>query len=72
MVWPRTLSVVPEHQGQGAGSLLVREALRILHENAAAGCVLLGEPQYYGRFGFEADPRLTLPGVLADAFGPLF
>ncbi|MGH8142028.1 MAG: GNAT family N-acetyltransferase [Steroidobacteraceae bacterium] len=48
------------------GSGLVREALRILRERGAAGCVLLGEPKYYGRFGFRPDPNLILPDVPPD------
>jgi putative acetyltransferase len=69
------ISVVPEHQRHGVGSRLMREALRILRENGAAGCVVLGEPEYYGRFGFRADPRLVLPDIppgyfQAISFGP--
>jgi putative acetyltransferase len=62
------VSVVPEHQGRGVGSRLMREALRILREHGAAGCVLLGEPEYYSRFGFQADPNLILPGVPPEYF----
>jgi putative acetyltransferase len=57
------ISVTPEHQRCGVGSRLMREALRVLREQGAAGCVLLGEPQYYGRFGFQVDPNLILPDV---------
>jgi putative acetyltransferase len=62
------ISVLPEHQRQGVGSRLMREALRLLRERGAAGCVLLGEPEYYRRFGFQADSRLVLPGVPPDYF----
>jgi putative acetyltransferase len=69
------ISVVPERQRHGVGSRLMREALRILRENGAAGCVVLGEPEYYGRFGFRADPTLILPDIppeyfQAISFGP--
>jgi putative acetyltransferase len=57
------ISVVPQHQCRGVGSRLMHEALRILRERGAAGCVLLGEPEYYGRFGFRTDPNLVLPDV---------
>lgn len=57
------LSVHPERQRRGLGSLLAREALRRLRERGAAGCVVLGDPGYYARFGFRAEPGLTLPGV---------
>jgi putative acetyltransferase len=62
------ISVVPQHQRRGVGSRLMREALRILREHRAAGCVLLGEPEYYGRFGFQADPNLILPDVPREYF----
>lgn len=62
------VSVLPQHQRRGVGSKLVREALRILSERGASGCVVLGEPGYYGRFGFKADPYLVLPGVPPQFF----
>jgi putative acetyltransferase len=62
------ISVLPEHQGRGVGSLLMRDALRILRARGACGCVLLGEPEYYGRFGFTADPRLILRDVPPQYF----
>jgi len=49
----------------------MREALRRLRERGAAGCVLLGEPGFYGRFGFQADPHLVLPGVAPEYFQAL-
>jgi len=69
------ISVMPEQQRRGVGSQLMREALRLLRERGAAGCVVLGAPEYYGRFGFKADPNLVLRGVppeyfQAIAFGP--
>jgi putative acetyltransferase len=62
------VSVLPEHQRRGIGSRLMHEALRMLREQGAGGCVVLGEPQYYGRFGFEADPNLILPDVPPQYF----
>jgi putative acetyltransferase len=62
------LSVLPEHQRRGIGSRLMQEALRMLREQGAADCVVFGEPQYYGRFGFEADPNLILPEVPPQYF----
>lgn len=57
------LSVAPERQGQGIGSELARQALAQLRRQGAAGCVVLGEPGFYGRFGFRAEPALVLPDV---------
>lgn len=62
------LSVAPEHQGRGIGSRLVEQALAALRRRGAAGCVVLGEPEYYGRFGFRAEPALRLPGVPPQYF----
>ena len=62
------ISVLPEHQRRGVGSRLMREALRILRERDAAGCVVLGDPEYYGRFGFQVDPNLSLRGVPPEYF----
>ena len=62
------ISVVPEHQRRGVGSRLMCEALRILLEDGAAGCVVLGEPRYYSRFGFQVDPGLVLPGTPPEYF----
>lgn len=62
------ISVTPAYQGKGVGSRLMREALRVLRESKAAGCVVLGEPGYYGRFGFRNEPRLVLPNVPPEYF----
>ena len=55
------ISVLPTRQGRGVGAALMRAALESLREMGAAGCVVLGEPAYYGRFGFKAEPGLVLP-----------
>ncbi|MDV7900903.1 N-acetyltransferase [Pseudomonas aeruginosa] len=57
------ISVLPQRQGHGIGSRLMEQALSELRAMRAAGCVLLGDPAYYGRFGFEAHTGLQLPGV---------
>ena len=57
------ISVLPAHQRQGVGSALMHAALAALRRHGANGCVLLGDPAYYGRFGFRATPDLTLAGV---------
>lgn len=62
------ISVEPERQGTGIGTQLMRAALNELRSSDASGCVVLGEPCYYSRFGFVADPRLALPGVPPEYF----
>ncbi|MCW0456418.1 hypothetical protein NB712_001514 [Xanthomonas sacchari] len=65
------LSVGPGHQRQGLGTRLVRAALAQLQALGAAGCVVLGDPAYYARFGFHPEPGLTLPGAPVEAFQAL-
>lgn len=62
------VSVAPDCQRQGIGSALVTEALAQLRAAGAQGCVLLGDPAYYGRFGFRVDPHLRLPQVPPEYF----
>lgn len=62
------ISVAPAYQGQGVGACLMRDALRALRERGASGCVVLGEPDYYGRFGFQAEPGLVFPDVPTEYF----
>ena len=47
------ISVLPGLQGHGIGSRLMNHALDALKNMGAAGCVLLGDPGYYYRFGFK-------------------
>ncbi|ODP35615.1 GNAT family N-acetyltransferase [Pandoraea sp. ISTKB] len=62
------IAVAPDRQGGGVGSRLMHEALDALRRLGASGCVVLGDPAYYGRFGFRTEPRVTLPGVPAEYF----
>jgi predicted N-acetyltransferase YhbS len=43
-------------------------ALAELQEIGAAGCVVLGEPAYYGRFGFRREPDLLNTYAPAEYF----
>lgn len=62
------ISVLPAYQGQGIGTGLMNAALQALRERGASGCVVLGEPGYYGRFGFRAVPSLVLADVPPEYF----
>jgi putative acetyltransferase len=57
------LSVLPACQKQGIGKSLVREGLSLLKARGAQGFVLVGDPNYYERFGFKSYPGLTHEGV---------
>lgn len=65
------ISVLPEYQGCGVGSKLMKSSLAALETMGAAGCVVLGDPSYYGRFGFKTVDGLTYPGVPAEYFQAL-
>jgi putative acetyltransferase len=62
------ISVNPNEQGKGIGSKLMRAALEELKKIKANGCVLLGDPNYYHRFGFEPKDGLLLPDVPLEYF----
>lgn len=62
------ISVAPQWQSRGIGSGLMHAALEVLRARGATGCVLLGDPAWYGRFGFRAVAGLVLPGVPPEYF----
>jgi putative acetyltransferase len=62
------VGVLPEFQRWGIGGALVRQGLDSLRRLEAEGCVLVGDPAYYSRFGFAHDPALTLEGVPPEVF----
>lgn len=62
------ISVLPELQRQGIGKSLMHEGLSSLKALGAKGCVLVGDPGYYERFGFRNLPDLVLDGVPQEYF----
>jgi len=78
------LAVAPSHQGRGVGSQLMTELIRRADAGGYALVALLGNPAYYGRFGFEPSGPLNIfyPPVGAgdphfqvrrlSAFDPMF
>lgn len=62
------ISVRPSLQRTGVGSQLMAEGLARLRALGAEGCVVLGEPAYYGRWGFVAHEGLSYPGVPPEYF----
>lgn len=62
------VSVLPEKQKQGIGQALVRKGLEELKSLGAQGCVVLGDPRYYKKFGFQKHPQLVFPGLSAEHF----
>jgi putative acetyltransferase len=63
------LGVLPEHQGRGHGSALVRASLDAVRARGEPVLVLEGNPRYYARFGFVRADELGLlppPEALVD------
>lgn len=62
------VSVLPEKQRKGVGKALIHAGLTELKKHGGRGCVLVGDPAYYGRFGFKNYPELIFEGVPAEFF----
>jgi putative acetyltransferase len=62
------VAVIPARQRSGIGQALVHTGLARLKSTAAAGCVVLGDPAFYTRFGFAARPQLTFAGAPSEYF----
>ncbi|MCP1402433.1 GNAT family N-acetyltransferase [Achromobacter insolitus] len=62
------VAVLPELQGRGIGAALIDDGIARLKALGAAGCVVMGDPAYYQRFGFAQTPALTYPGVPPEYF----
>jgi putative acetyltransferase len=58
------LAVRPDRQRTGVGSALVRSGLTHVREYGCHGVLVLGDPAYYGRFGFDA----ALAGDVSSPF----
>lgn len=58
------LAVRPDLSGRGIGGLLMKASLRIAAEGGHGAAVLVGDPDYYARFGFSAAAaaNLSMPG----------
>ncbi|AIO76535.1 N-acetyltransferase [Burkholderia multivorans] len=62
------LAVRADCRRRSVGAGLVRTALDALRRRGAQGCVVLGDPAYYARFGFAPCADLVFPGAPATHF----
>lgn len=64
------VGVLPDEQGSGAGSALVRAGLERCPALGWKAVFLVGNPAYYGRFGFELAAPLGF-WYQSEAFDPV-
>ena len=57
------VSVLPRFQRQGIGTKLVNEGVDLLKGLGAEGCILVGDPNFYQRFGFRSPEGVRHEGV---------
>lgn len=62
------VSVLPDFQNKGIGKALVGHGFEALKKLQAQGCVVLGDADYYKRFGFKQLSGLILEGVPPEHF----
>jgi putative acetyltransferase len=62
------VAVRAEKRCCGIGAALIEAGLKRLEDRRARGCVVLGDPLYYRRFGFVSDSRLRYANVPAEYF----
>jgi putative acetyltransferase len=62
------ISVEPALQRQGIGKAMIAVVLARLRAIDAAGCILVGDPAYYQRFGFRPFPHLAPDTEPAEFF----
>jgi len=56
------LAVLPDYRGQGLGSTLIRVGLQRCRERRVDAVVVVGDPAWYGKFGFVAAASRRLRG----------
>lgn len=57
------VSVLPAKQGQGIGSALVSSAVGVAKAYGRGGVILLGDPNFYRRLGFQQTQLITYQGT---------
>jgi putative acetyltransferase len=60
------MAVLPEYQGQGIGSALVKHGLEECNRLGHAWIIVLGHPAYYPRFGFASELAKSLECPFGD------
>lgn len=62
------VAVLPNKRRKGVAESLITAGLERIKKLGAEGCVVLGDPHYYRRFGFNSDPELCFADVPPEYF----
>ena len=54
------ISVLPNYQGKGIGTLLMNHSIKVAKELGYIGIVIFGNPNYYHKFGFENAEKYNI------------
>ncbi len=60
------LCVAPAHQRQGLGAALIRAGIERLDAERVKCLLVLGDPAYYGRLGFQPETMVAPPYPLPE------
>lgn len=52
------VAITPQHQNRGLGQMLMHAMIKEASRIAAPPMVMIGDPDYYARFGFTADQTI--------------
>lgn len=55
------VAIHPQQQRKGLGTALISGGLASLGARGVGQCCVLGDPAYYGRFGFVPERKITTP-----------
>ena len=61
------VSVAPDHQNKGVGAAMIETGIDYCRSRGASLLVVLGEPHYYSRFGFEPASAKNIRWDAMDA-----
>ncbi|PIE66864.1 MAG: hypothetical protein CSA23_06900 [Deltaproteobacteria bacterium] len=62
------VSVLPEYQGGRIGTAMIDKGITSLKSMGGKGCVIIGLPAYFNRFGFKNYRKLVHEGIPQEVF----
>lgn len=62
------VSVLPKNQRQWIGKALIEKGISMMEDLNAEGIALVGEPNYYKRYGFKNYPELMHEDIPQEVF----